>query len=66
VVDDLHGEPPLRGALLVAQNKGCGDVACHPLERGLDNSIGASNSGEGVLEEIQVALVTFRALVNNL
>jgi hypothetical protein len=66
VVDDLDGEPVLRGALLVVEDEGRGDAALDKLVRGVDDAVGASDSGEGVGEEIEMALGALRALVDNL
>jgi hypothetical protein len=66
VVDDLDGEPVLRGALLVVEDEGRGDAALDKLVRGVDDAVGASDSGEGVGEEIEMALGALGALVDNL
>lgn len=66
-IDDLHREPILGGALLVAEGEGRGDGTLDELVRSGDDAIASvSKLGEGVDEQIQVALVTFRALVDNL
>jgi hypothetical protein len=48
------------------QDKRGGYAALDELVRGLDDSVGATDCLEGVGEEIEVASVTFRALVNDL
>jgi hypothetical protein len=66
-VDDLHREPVLGGALLVAKGERRGDGALDELVRSGDDAIASvSKLGEGVDEQIQVALITFGALVDNL
>jgi hypothetical protein len=65
-VDDLDGEPVLRGALLVVQVQGGSDAAADELVRRLDDAIGAADGGEGVGEEIEVALLALGALVDDL
>ncbi|KAI6756235.1 hypothetical protein HG530_011971 [Fusarium avenaceum] len=65
-VDDLDGEPVGGGALLVVQNKRGGDAALDELVRGLDDAVGAADCLKGIGEEIEVASVTFGALVNDL
>lgn len=65
-VDDLDGEPVGGGALLVVQNKRGGDAALDELVRGLDDAVGAADCLKGIGEEIEVAGVTFGALVNDL
>ena len=66
MVDDLDGEPVLGGALLVVEDERRGDAALDKLVRGADDAVGASDSGKGVGEEIEVALGALGALVNNL
>lgn len=66
VVDDLHREPVLGGAALVVKNDGRGDAAGDELVRSVDNAVGTANGLEGVGEEIEMTLVAFRALVDNL
>lgn len=66
VVHDLHREPPLRRAFLVADVNRRGDSAGNKLVRSADNTVSASNSCKGIGEEIEMALGAFGALVNNL
>lgn len=56
----------LRGSLLVVQVQGGGDAAADELVRCLDDAVGAADSGEGVGEEIEVALLALGALVDDL
>jgi hypothetical protein len=48
------------------QDKRGSDAALDELVRGLDDAVGAADCLEGVREEIEVASVTFGALVNDL
>jgi hypothetical protein len=48
------------------QDERGGDAALDELVRGLDDAVGAADCLEGVGEEIEVASVTFGALINNL
>lgn len=66
VVHDLHREPPLRSAFLVADPNGRGDSAGNELVRSADGTVSASDSCKGIGEEIEMALNAFMALVNNL
>lgn len=65
-VDDLHGEPPLRGAGLVVELDGGGDAAGDELVGGVDDAVGAAYGCESVGEEIEVAFVALGALIDDL
>lgn len=66
VVYDLHREPPLGGALLVADVDGGADATGNELVRGANSAICASDGLEGIGEEIEVPLSALGALINNL
>lgn len=65
-IDDLHGEPPLRGTGLVVELDGGGDAAGDELVGGVDDAVGAAYGRESVGEEIEVAFVALGALIDDL
>lgn len=65
-VDDLDGEPVGGSALLVVKHEGGGDAALDELVGSLDDAVCAADGFEGVGEEIEMAGVTFGALVDDL
>lgn len=65
--DDLHREPPGRGAALVVQDKGAVDAAGDKGVGGRDNAYAwVAQLGEGVDEEVQLGGGALRALVDDL
>ena len=65
-IDNLHGEPPLRGSALIMETNRRGDATSNELIRGLDDAVGATYCREGIGEEVEVTFVAFGALVNDL
>ena len=67
-VDDLRREPVGRDAGFGMDDKRAGDLgALDEFVGGVDDALGGAVEGrEGVLEEVEVAFVAFRALVDDL
>jgi hypothetical protein len=65
-VDDLDGEPVGGSTLLVVKHERSGDAALDEFVGRLDDAVCAADGFEGVGEEIEMAGVTFGALVDDL